>query len=474
MVVGEIATERELVIIGGGPGGYNAAIRAAQLGLEVTLIEKGNLGGVCLNEGCIPSKVFTHAAEKMSEVSHLQELGLGTESSLIDINQLQDYKTKTVAALTKGVQSLLKQNGVEVVEGTASFLSSDRIAVENKDRFEVYRFEKAIVAAGSRPLEEYNGIAFDGKRVFDPISIYKAATVPDTLTVYGCDYLALEAAFSYNAFGSKVSLILGDGRDDFSFDTSINRELKRLMKKAKIKCYTSCSVERIDADDEKTQVRLTNKKGEPETVVSEALMISAGVQPNLEMLGLDRAGVEFVESEYIPVDDVCRTNVETIYAVGDVTDGPALAVKAIKQGKAAAEACAGFNSEVDLAFTPIVVRTVPPVVSVGLTERDAEEQGFDVHVGQFPLGGNGFAAVIGKKDGFVKVISDKKTDRLLGFHAIGTGAAELVSMGTLALETVARDEDLTFPLYPHPSLNEAWMEAVEALKGKAVHAAPAK
>jgi dihydrolipoamide dehydrogenase len=479
MVVGEIANERELVVVGGGPGGYNAAIRAAQLGLEVTLIEKEKVGGVCLNEGCIPSKVFTHAAEKMSSIPHLGDIGigigLGTEKATIDLEKLQAYKEKVVGTLTKGVQGLLKQNGVEVVKGTAAFMSADRIGVENGDHFEIYQFEKAIVAVGSQSvILTDSDIEIDGERIVDPNSVYELKTIPGELTVYGSDYLSLEAAMSFHAFGSRVNLVLDGGKKDFPFDFSINRELKRQLKKSRIKVYYSCELKSAKADRQRVDIRLTNKKGEEESLQSDVLLMTGRFQPNTGGLGLDRAGVELTNEGHIPVNDVCRTNVDSIFAVGDITDGSALAVKSIKQGKVAAEACAGVNTEFDMNFIPTVARTNPPIISVGLTEEQAKERGYEVHAGQFPLGGNGYAAVIGQKDGFMKVVSDKKTDALLGFHMIGAGAAELAGAGILALETVARDEDLTFPFYPHPSLNEGWLEAVEALKGKAIHAAPAR
>lgn len=472
MVVGEIVNERELIIIGGGPGGYNAAIRAAQLGLEVTLIEKGELGGVCLNEGCIPSKVFTHAAGKLAETKHMNDLGISFSEPVLDIEKLQQWKSKVISGLTNGVEGLLKKNEVEVIQGNASFISEDRIGVESGDAFELYRFEKAIIAVGSS-LQAPEGVTVNHKQIVDAASVYRLQTIPEHLVVYGSDYISLEVAMSYHAFGSKVSLILDGGKSEFSFDTSINRELSRQLKKAKIKLYKISELKSVDAVENGVKVRINTKKGEEDIEASTFFSASRNT-PNTRELGLDRAGVEVSEGGLIQVNNEGQTNKSSIYAVGDVTDGVMLAVKAVKQGKVAAESCAGKSTEFDLNYMPTVVHTIPPIAFVGLTEEEAKEQGYDTNVGQFPFGGNGYAGIIDQKDGFVKVISDKETDLLLGFHAVGAGAVELVSQGTQALEMVARDEDVTFPFYPHPSLNEGWLEAVEALKDQAIHTAPIK
>jgi dihydrolipoamide dehydrogenase len=473
MVVGEITQERDLIIIGGGPGGYNAAIRAAQLGLDVTLVEKADIGGVCLNKGCIPSKVYTHSASKLDEMKNFSSLGINTEKPTMNISQLQDYKSTVVANLQKGVEALCKANKVEVLSGSASFLTEDKIGVEEGHNFDVYKFKHAIIATGSTPMAPEK-ITIDHKVVFNSHSIFDLEEIPEHLVVYGSDYIALEMAMSFHQFGAKVSLLLDEGKDAFDFDDSINRELQRVLKKAKIKVYKKHELLSQTISEDGVSFTLQSGKGEEVEVSGTHGFIAYKNKPNTNDLGIDRLQMTVNEDGFIVTDNQARTSLSHIFAIGDVTEGAQLAVKAIKQGKVAAEAIAGQSPEVDLTFIPTVVHTTPPIATVGLTEAEAKEQGHDVKVSQFALAGNGYATILGKKDGFAKIVSDKETDVLLGVHVIGVGAVELITSGSIALEMVAREEDMTFPLYPHPSVNEGLLEAVEALKGQAIHLPPNK
>lgn len=471
MVVGELAHEREVVIIGGGPGGYNAAIRAAQLGLSVTLIEKDQLGGRCLNNGCIPSKVFAHAAQKNTELKHVEDLGISFSDSSFHLGKLQNYKAKVIKQLRQGVEALCKAQKIEIIKGKASFLSEDRIGVESDHAFEVYRFKHAIIATGGKLIPP-SQIQIDHERILNAQSVYSLETLPNHFIVYGSDYIALETAMSFNAFGSKISLILDDEKEDFDFDQSINRELQRILKKAKIKIYKKSKLHRAESRLENVIVDLETAEGKMVTLEGSHFFVSCHTKANVDELGIDRLSIKRTDQGYIKINHVGQTSVSNIYAIGDVTEGNALAVKAIKQGKVAAESIAGINSEVDLTFIPTIVHSIPPIASVGLTEQEARLKYERLHVGQFPLTANGYASILGGKDGFVKVISDAKTDLVLGVHMIGNGAVELISSGIIGLENIARDEDLMFPLYPHPSINEGLLEAVEALKDKAIHKPP--
>ncbi|MBS4189392.1 dihydrolipoyl dehydrogenase [Bacillus sp. FJAT-49705] len=468
MVVGELAHERDLIIIGGGPGGYNAAIRASQLGLAVTLIEKDQLGGVCLNYGCIPSKVLTYGAEKYVSSHDDAELGIESKGTHFNIETLQTYKIKTIANLREGVTSLIKANKIELLHGSAFFLSEDRIGVENGDQFEVFRFKHAIIAAGCS-TKQPEGIIIDNKRILDSRSITNINIVPEKLVIYGHDYIALEMAMAYNAFGSEVMLILK--HDEFDFDSSINRELKRLLKKYRIQIMRSTKINEAYAEEEEVSIILQNKTG-TEKISASHIFVSNLETPNTDNLGIARIGVKTTKEGFIRVDDQCRTSIAKIFAVGDITEGPSLAVKAIKQGKTAAEIIAGIPAEADFRFLPKVVHTRPPIASVGLTEEGAISQGYSIEIGQFPLSSNGYAAIIGKKEGFIKLIFDKENHMLIGMHIIGDGAIELISSGILSLEMASRDEDLLFPTYPHPSMNEGILEAVEAIKNQAIHLSP--
>jgi dihydrolipoamide dehydrogenase len=469
MVVGELAHERDLVIIGGGPGGYQAAIRAAQLGKNVTLIERDQLGGICLNKGCIPSKVMAHGAERLVSAKQDEMFGIETTVLNFDMSKLINYKNQVVKQLRDGVEALCKANKVEVIKGSAFFLSEDKIGVENEDSYEVYRFNEAIIATGGTPVK-LDG-ASKSERILNIWSIADLSQVPGHLVVLGDDYITLEMAMIFQAFGSQVTLILAG--DDFTFDSSINRELNRILKKSGISLVKGFSFEEAALSEEGVSILLSGKKG-AKTVEGSHLFYSLGIKPRLDNLGIDRLGMKLSKEGFIATDHTGRTSIHNIFAIGDVTEGPQLAIKAIKQGKTAAETIWGRKSENDLTFIPHIARTRPPIACAGLTEQEAVEQGYEVGVGEFSMSANGFAAILGKKEGLVKVVFDKQTELLLGIHMIGHGAVELISNGIQALEMAARDEDFTFPSYPHPSINEALLEAVEAFKGEAIHSVPKK
>ncbi|GEL77009.1 dihydrolipoyl dehydrogenase [Tenuibacillus multivorans] len=470
MVVGEITEERDLIIIGGGPGGYTAAIRAAQLGLEVTLVEQADLGGICLNQGCIPSKVWTHAAKKKSEIPQMQKMGLDVSTGEIDLDTLIDYKSQITEQLRKGVEALCQANKIEVIQGKATFTGGDRIGVEYGHQFDTYLFDKAIIATGSTAVFPEH-FPKQGERIFLSHDIFNFKEIPEHLIVYGRDLIAFEMATTYQSFGSKVTLIQDD---DINLDQAIEKELKRSLKKKKIRLIKKDSLKSIEETDEGVIVSLTDDKGKEQTIEGSHLYTSGDRQPNLEPLGIDRFGIGQTSDGHIIVNNTMQSSIPSIYAIGDVTEGPSLAIKAIKQGKVAAEAIAGKNPEVDLTFLPTIMHTTPPIASVGLTEQEAEEHDLDIHVGQFNLNANGYAKLTGQTDGMIKVISDANTEIILGIHMIGEGAIELSSTFVQLLEMAAKVEDVTFPLYAHPSTNEGLLEAVDALTGQSIHLPPTK
>lgn len=469
MVVGDISQERDLVIIGGGPGGYSAAIRAAQLGLSVTLIEQEKLGGVCLNRGCIPSKVFTYAAKKQSETGHMKELGLFVGETSFNLNKLLSYKSKVTDQLRSGVETLCKANKVEIIKGKAGLIGEDRIGVENGHQFDIYTFKQAIIATGSSPVLP-EGCPKNNKRMLLSQEIFDLQELPEHLIVYGHDYISQEVASSFHALGAQVTILLED-TDDFIFDSSITKELNRLLKKKKIKVYKEAKILSAEETEAGIDVRFRTQ-GKEEDVSGTHLFAAGNRKPNVEDLGLQRFGIEQNEEGFIKIDRNMRTTVPSIYAIGDVAEGPLLAVKAIKQGKAAVESIAGGNPEVDLAFLPTIVHSIPPIASVGLTEQQAQNLGNDLRVNQFALGSNGYAMITGNKDGFIKVVTDASNDFILGIHMIGEGAVELSSTFVQLLEMAAKEEDAKFPAFAHPSMNEALLESVEGLIGQAIHTVP--
>ncbi|UOE57547.1 dihydrolipoyl dehydrogenase [Bacillus sp. CMF12] len=470
MVVGELAHERDVIIIGGGPGGYHAAIRAAQLGSSVTLVEQEQLGGICLNKGCIPSKILTQSAEKFTSFQEGENWGLEGGDISFNLSKLQQYKQKKIEQLRAGVEALCQANKIEILNGSAFFLSEDKVGIEKGDKFDVFRFRNAIIATGGTP-EKPPWTRELSEMVLDQHSISDLSEIPDKLLIYGSDYIALEIGMAFQTLGSKVTMILDEGKEDFDFDQSICQELKRILKKKKIDIVRNSDVLELQHKEDMFTVTF-ELKGKIETISGTHLFVSTALRPNTIQLGLPRIGVEQCAAGFIKVDAQSRTTQNHIFAVGDVTEGPALAVKAIKQGKTAAEAIAGIQSQSDFHFIPIVAHTQPPIASAGLTEKEAINMGNDIEIGQFSLSANGFSTLTGKKEGFIKVISCKEKQVLLGIHMVGTGAIELISAGITALEMAARDEDLIFPNYPHPSVNEGLLEAVEALRNQAIHIPP--
>ncbi|WP_419880788.1 dihydrolipoyl dehydrogenase family protein [Peribacillus sp. B-H-3] len=471
MVVGELAHERDLIIIGGGPAGYTAAIRAAQLGKEVTLIEKEELGGICLNRGCISSKFFSHLAEKVDELKHISDIGINTNGFSLDYDQSLFYKKTVISNLQRGVASLCRENKIEVVSGSASFLANDRIGVENGDDFEIYTFQKAIISTGSKIMKshEIKGL----NNILDARSLYEFSDIPKDIVINGDDYIAIEAAFSYKSLGSDVYLVIS-GENFPNLDVSINKELIRQLKKAKIKLYKNLSFASITSIGDRHLAAFKAKGGDKAAIEASHVYIQSALKGNTGNIGLERIGIKMDEQGYILTDKECRTCISHIFACGDVTGGRQLASKAIKQGKTAAEACANKPTEWNDTLIPHVIRSQPPIAYVGLTEQEAISQGYRLNIGQFNAAANGYAGITGNKDGLSKVITDKENDLILGIHLYGRQAPDLIASAAIAVEMAARDEDIKFPVYPHPSSSEGLLEAAESLICQAIHQPPKK
>ena len=468
MVVGEICQERDLIIIGGGPGGYTAAIRAAQLGINVTLIEKDKMGGNCLNKACIPSKLYAYTGKKKVEMRHLENLGFPKIDNFSDLTPILNYKEKITKTLQRGIQSLCKGNQIEVITGKATFLSKNRIGVENRHQFDIFEFKQAIIATGSIPKMQ-KGIANTQNRMFLSHEIFNLNEVPEHLIVYGNDYIALEVATTFHALGAKITILWENS--ELPFDRSINKEFLRIFKKKKIQWINSVSLQTVEEKDDRLILTISIGS-EVSEITGTHLFISGTRLPNIKELGLERIGMEFLKEGFIKINKNLETSIPNIYAIGDVTGTPFLAVKAIKQGKVIAERLAGCNSEVDLTFLPEIAHTIPPMASVGLSEDDAKRAYKDIRTNQFSLASNGYSMITGEKDGFIKIISDAEKDIILGIHMIGDGAVELSSTFVQLLEMAAKEEDVKFPLYAHPSMNEGLLEAVEGLVGLSIHTIP--
>ncbi len=459
--------KKDVVVIGGGPGGYVAAIRLGQLGKSVALIEKENVGGICLNWGCIPSKALIHAAHLYEETDHMKEVGIEVKDVQLDLEQTQKWKDGVVKQLTDGVRQLLKANKVEVVKGRAHFESSHKIRVEGANSGnETIEFESAIVATGSSPVE-IPGFSFDGEVIVDSKDALGWKQAPKRMLVIGGGVIGMEMGMLYQKFGSEVTVIEMMDQLVPGVDKEIADTLLRTCKKKKINVHLSSKALGCKKNGKSIEVEFETPK-KKEKAEFDVVLMSVGRKPNGSGLGLEDVGVK-LERGMIPVNNVLQSNISNIYAIGDVTGPPQLAHRASKQGLVAAEVIAGKKSAYDVVAMPGAIFTDPEIGTTGLSESEAEEKGFEVHTAKFPFVASGKALASRQTNGFVKLVGDKKTGLLLGAHIIGPGASDLISEMTLALEMGATLEDVALTVHPHPTLSETLMEAAEAYLGHPVH-----
>ena len=467
MVVGSVARGCQVVVIGAGPGGYVAAIRAAQLGKDVILVEKEErLGGVCLNVGCIPSKALIHAADLADELRGAKKMGLKVEGLYVDLPQMVRWKDGIVQRLTGGVKFLCEKSGIDVVHGHAEFVSDRKLAVATSDGRVDIDFEAAIIATGSRPMG-LDGFPHDGEKIIGSSEALSLQTVPDRLVVIGAGYIGLELGMVYAKLGSKVSIVEFLPELVPDLDPEVAKALARRLKKLKIDLHLEHRAERFE-EGTPSVVVAQGPDGELR-LEADVVMMSVGRVPNSDGLALDKVGVTTDEKGFIQIDDRMRTSIPGIYAIGDVVGGVLLAHKAYQEAKVAAEVIAGEPAAFDNAAVPAVIYTDPEVAWSGLTEREAADQGYSVVTGTFPFSASGRAMSLDSTDGFVKAIADADSKRLLGVVAVGRGVSEFIGEATLALEMGAFLEDVALTIHPHPTMSEAFQEAVEAALGRAVH-----
>jgi len=455
-----------LVVIGSGPGGYHAAIRAAQLGLKVAVVERGPIGGVCLNVGCIPTKALLHVAAALREGKHADDFGVSFGEPTIDLGRIEGWKTGIVDKLSGGVKQLLKGNGVTTLQGTARVVDANALEVDG----ERVTFEKLIVATGSRPIT-IPGFDVDGERIVDSTGALLVSEVPKRFMALGGSAIGLEFADIYAALGSEVTVVELMGEIVPTADPDIAKELRRSFTKRGMTIKTGTKAVSQRTTDDGIEVTLETEGGGSETLTVDKLLVAVGRRPNGQDLGLETIGVDVDERGFVPVDEHLRTNVPHVYAIGDVARAPLLAHKAMKEGLVAAEHAAGKPSAYD-TLVPAVIYTSPELASVGMTEAEAKAAGFEVRVGTFKLAALGRAMTLGVNEGLVKLVGDAETDLLLGFHMVGPNAGDIVSEAALALEMGATIEDLALTQHAHPTIAEAVMEAAEVAHGKAVHVAP--
>lgn len=468
MVVGDFANEVDVLVIGGGPGGYVAAIRAAQLGREVTLVEKDALGGVCLNRGCIPSKALISAADLLERMQQAGDMGFTADNIAVDFAKTQQWKDGIVEQLTKGVSQLLKANKITVVKGEAYFSGPDQVRVADEDHSETYKFNQCIIATGSSSIELKN-LPFDGKRIISSTEALNLQEVPEKLVVVGGGYIGLELGTTYAKLGSDVTILEGMDQLLPGADKSMVRFITRSLKNKQVNFKTNALVQGAEVKEDGVTVT-AEVNGTTETFDADVVLVCVGRKPNTADLGLEQIGIELDEKGFVKVNEKMQTNIENIYAIGDIAGQPMLAHKASYEGKVAAEVIAGEPSIVDYRAMPYVVFSDPEVAYTGLTEDEAKAEGMDVTSFRFPFPANGRALTMGSADGFVNVVAEKESNRIVGVQIVGPEASSLISEAVLAIEFGATAEDLALTIHAHPTLPEAIAEAAEGILGRAIHA----
>jgi dihydrolipoamide dehydrogenase len=458
---------RKVVVIGAGPAGYVCAIRLAQLGQQVTVVEKQYLGGTCLNVGCIPSKALIAAGALMDKIARAGAMGITADNVRLDVEKLVGWKAGIVAKLTGGVGLLFKNHGIEHVVGTARIGDRKTVIAETKEGQRRLAADDIVIATGSVPTE-LSGFPFDEEHVWSSTGALVPNRIPEHLVVIGGGYIGLELGMMYAKIGSKVTVVEATAGALPGQDRDCVKVIERSLKKMKIELLTETFARGFDVRGDETHVRVEGRQG-ARTLVCDQILSTVGRRPYSEGLGLDKVGLGVDERGFLPVDARMRTKVENVYAIGDIAGQPMLAHKGSRQGLVAAAVIAGRPEEFDARCVPAVIFTSPEMASVGKTSEECEKEGLVVKTGQFPFGANGRALSLMEPEGFVKVIADARTDEVLGVHMVGPDVTELIAEAALAIELGATTEDVARTIHAHPTLPEAFMEAAEAVHKTAVH-----
>ena len=467
----------DVIIVGSGPGGYVAAARAAQLGLKVACIEKApRLGGVCLNSGCIPSKALLDSSEYFQLAKNqFADHGIKTGRLSLDLAVMMARKEKVVQDLTENVKRLLEGNKVEIIQGTARLAAADQITVESdsgssKKKQRATLSAKAIILATGSETVPLPNLPFDGQKIISSTEALKLDTVPNHLGIVGGGYIGLELGSVWLRLGARVSLFEMLPKIATGLDGQVGRKLQRVLKRQGFKFFMNSKVTQAKAMAKNIKVEL-EVKGKKETITCDKLLVSVGRRPLIRDLGLEAVGVETdPETGSVKVDSAYRTNIPSIYAIGDLIPGPMLAHRASAEGVAVAEIIAGRPGEVNYDAIPSIIYTWPEVASVGLTEEQVKERNIPYCSGTYPFTGAGRARCMGETEGFVKVLAHEKTDRILGVHIIGPRAADMIAESVLAVEFGASSEDIARTVHGHPTFAEALQEAAKAVQKCSIYA----
>ena len=458
----------DVIVIGSGPGGYVTAIRASQLGLKTAIIEKESLGGVCLNWGCIPTKALLKSAQVFEYINHAEDFGIKVEGAEADFDSVISRSRGVADGMSKGIDYLMKKNKIEVIMGTAKVLPGKKVSVIDADgKTTEYRSDNIIIATGSRSRELPN-LPQDGKKI---VGYRKAMTLdskPKKMVVVGSGAIGVEFAHFYNAMGTEVTIVEYLPNLVPLEDKDVSKQFERSFKKAGINVMTNASVESVDISGKVVKATVKTKKGE-QILEADIVLSAVGIKTNIENIGLEDVGI-ITDRDKILVNDWYQTNIPGYYAIGDVVPGPALAHVASAEGITCVEKIAGLHSEaIDYGNIPGCTYASPEIASVGLTEDQAKEQGYEIKVGKFPFSASGKATAAGTPDGFVKVIFDAKYGEWLGCHMIGAGVTDMIAEAVLGRKLETTGHEVLKTIHPHPTMSEAVMEAVADAYDEVIH-----
>ena len=459
--------EYDVIVIGSGPGGYVTAIRASQLGLKTAIVEKESLGGVCLNWGCIPTKALLKSAQVFNYLKHAGDYGLTVKEYDKDFDAVVNRSRNVAAGMSKGVQFLMKKNKIDVIEGHGKLLAGKKISVTSGEKSEEYKAKNIIIATGARSRALPN-LPQDGKKVIGYREAMTLPKQPKKLIVVGSGAIGIEFAYFYNAMGTEVTIVEYVDRIVPVEDEEVSKQLEKSFKKSGIKIMTSAEVTAVDTSGKGVKATVKTAKGE-EVLSADVVLSAVGIKSNIENLGLEDLGIA-IDKDKILVNDFYQTNLPGYYAIGDVTSGQALAHVASAEGILCIEKIAGHHVEpLDYGNIPGCTYCFPEIASVGLTEAQAKEKGFDIKVGKFPFSASGKAQAGGIPEGFVKVIFDAKYGEWLGCHMIGVGVTDMIAEAVLGRKLETTGHEVLKAVHPHPTMSEAVMEAVADAYDEVIH-----
>lgn len=459
----------DIIVLGSGPGGYVAAIRASQLGLKTAVVEKEALGGICLNWGCIPTKALLKSANVKEYMDHASDYGLSVDNVKVDFDAVVKRSRGVAEGMSKGVQFLMRKNKIDVISGFGKLLAPGKLEVTDAEgKKSTISAKNIIIATGARS-RNIPAIPQDGKKIIGYREAMTLPKQPKSLVVVGSGAIGCEFAYFYNSLGTKVTIIEFLPNILPLEDEEVSKQLEKSFKKSGIEVLTGTSVEQASTTKNGCEVKIKNAKGETQVIECDIVLSAVGVQTNIENIGLETLGVK-VDKGRIITNEFYQTNIPGVYAIGDVTTGPALAHVASHEGIVCVEKIAGKNpTPVDYGNVPSCTYCYPEVASVGMTEKAAKEAGYDIKVGKFPFSASGKASAAGAKDGFVKVIFDAKYGEWLGCHMIGAGVTEMIAEAVVARKLETTGHEIISAMHPHPTMSEAIMEAAAAAYGEVIH-----